>query len=80
METTVRADFEQPCQSGLFPTIDWGESKLKTDANLARSMGLQPCVHHAADIVIVDLHGKATIAPRREGFQQDVEFVCPTSE
>jgi len=61
METTVRADFEQPCQSGLFPTIDWGESKLKTDANLARSMGLQLCVRHAADVVIVDLHGKATI-------------------
>jgi anti-sigma B factor antagonist len=61
METTVRADFKQPCQNGVFPTLDWGASELKTDANLARSMSLQLCVRHAADVVIVDLHGKATI-------------------
>jgi anti-sigma B factor antagonist len=60
MENTVRADFEHASQKGLFPLPDWG-SKLKTDALLATGAGLQLFIRHAADIVIVDLHGKATI-------------------
>jgi hypothetical protein len=44
MEITVGTDFEQPSQNGVFLPRDWG--KLKTDAHLARGMGLQLCVRH----------------------------------
>ena len=67
MEITVRADFEQPSQNGVFPPPDWSKTgKLKTDVHLARGMGLQLCVRHAADVVIVDLHGKATIGRAKD--------------
>jgi anti-sigma B factor antagonist len=61
MEITVRADFEQPSQNGVFPLPDGGKSKLKTDTHFATGAGLELSVRHAADVVIVDLHGKATI-------------------
>ena len=64
METTVWLDFEQPSQNGVFPPPDW--SKLKADAHLAGGMGLQLCVRHAAGVVIVDLHGKATIGRTKD--------------
>jgi anti-anti-sigma factor len=61
MEAAVRADFEQPSQNGVLSLSDWGNSKLKPDAHLVTGVGLQLLIHHAADIVIVDLHGRATI-------------------
>jgi anti-anti-sigma factor len=66
MEATVRADFEQPSQNGVLSPPDWGRSELKPDAHLVTGVGLQLLIHHAADIVIVDLHGRATIGRAKD--------------
>jgi anti-anti-sigma factor len=73
MEITVRADFEQPCQNGALPLPDWGKSKLKTDAHLATGVGLQLFIRQAADIVIVDLHGRATIGRANDFFDSQLQ-------
>jgi|HubBroStandDraft_4_1064222.scaffolds.fasta_scaffold425060_1 anti-sigma B factor antagonist len=46
----------------MFTSPDWDKrGKLKADAQLVRDIGLHLFVRHIDDVVILDLHGKATI-------------------
>jgi anti-sigma B factor antagonist len=39
---------------------------MNASAHLVRGIGLQLFVRHVADVVVVDLHGKATIGPAND--------------
>jgi anti-anti-sigma factor len=57
----------------LFAPLDWGKSKLKTEAHLTTGVGLQLFIRHFADIVIVDLHGRATIGRANDFFDSQLQ-------